>query len=71
MDDGKGRFVMPGRDEEKNKQLIERRKKELGHLSNLFTVGEEIELKGSNFVLKDVSPKQHQAPTAPLTAGKD
>jgi hypothetical protein len=51
MDDGKGRFDNP---EELKKILGDKSLKETQHL---FAVGEELEIKGSKFVVKEIWPR--------------
>lgn len=50
MDTGEGRFERFGPDEEE--ELRNKYPKSKG----VFTVGEELEIKGSKFIVKDISP---------------
>jgi len=51
MDTGEGRFVMA-----RTPELLDKLREQYPKAKGIFEVGEEIEIRGSRFKVKDISP---------------
>jgi putative aminopeptidase FrvX len=51
MDTGEGRFEMLH-----NLEELEKKREKYSESKGVFTVGEELEIRGSRFLVKDISP---------------